>query len=169
MFVELPIDEAYAPLYEAINGRPTCCSPRWSLAFLAGVFLARTMVVPIQALREGAARIGSGDLRAAHLDQDRRRARRPRQPVQRHGRRGWRNPTPTWKTRSSSAPASWRNRSASCARSAKSRRRSTRRSTSNRCSRPSSPRRPAFRHRRRRDLRVRRAARRSSGCAPPTA
>jgi signal transduction histidine kinase len=32
------------------------------LAFLAGMFLARTMVVPIQALRAGAARIGSGDL-----------------------------------------------------------------------------------------------------------
>ena len=32
------------------------------LAALAGIFLARRMVVPIQALRAGAARIGGGDL-----------------------------------------------------------------------------------------------------------
>ena len=32
------------------------------LAALAGVFLARRMVVPIQALRAGAARLGGGDL-----------------------------------------------------------------------------------------------------------
>ena len=35
---------------------------RARLAFLAGLFLARRMVVPIQALRAGAARIGGGDL-----------------------------------------------------------------------------------------------------------
>ena len=33
-----------------------------ALAFAAGLFLARRMVVPIQALRAGAARLGSGDL-----------------------------------------------------------------------------------------------------------
>jgi signal transduction histidine kinase len=33
-----------------------------ALAFTAGLFLARRMVVPIQMLRDGAARIGSGDL-----------------------------------------------------------------------------------------------------------
>ena len=33
-----------------------------ALAFIAGMFLAGRMVVPIQALRAGAARIGSGDL-----------------------------------------------------------------------------------------------------------
>jgi GAF domain-containing protein/DNA-binding response OmpR family regulator/HAMP domain-containing protein len=33
-----------------------------ALAFAAGMFLARRMVVPIQALRAGAARLGSGDL-----------------------------------------------------------------------------------------------------------
>ena len=32
------------------------------LAALAGIFLARRMMVPIQALRAGAARIGGGDL-----------------------------------------------------------------------------------------------------------
>ena len=33
-----------------------------ALAFVAGMFLARRMVVPIQALRTSAARLGSGDL-----------------------------------------------------------------------------------------------------------
>ena len=33
-----------------------------ALAFFAGLFLARRMVVPIRAMREGAARIGGGDL-----------------------------------------------------------------------------------------------------------
>jgi nitrate/nitrite-specific signal transduction histidine kinase len=33
-----------------------------ALAFLAALFLARRMVVPIQTIRTGAARIGSGDL-----------------------------------------------------------------------------------------------------------
>src|SRR5262249_3568654 len=33
-----------------------------ALALLSGLFLARRMIVPIQALRAGAARIGSGDL-----------------------------------------------------------------------------------------------------------
>ena len=39
-----------------------CCSARSLLAFIAGMFLAGRMVVPIQALRAGAARIGAGDL-----------------------------------------------------------------------------------------------------------
>ncbi len=41
MFVELPVEEAYAPLYTALQ---------------------RLAIVPIQALRAGAARIGAGDL-----------------------------------------------------------------------------------------------------------
>ena len=40
----------------------TCCSARSLLAFIAGMFLAGRMVVPIQAFRAGAARIGAGDL-----------------------------------------------------------------------------------------------------------
>ena len=39
-----------------------CCFGALLLAFVAGMVLARRMVVPIQALRAGAARIGSGDL-----------------------------------------------------------------------------------------------------------
>ena len=40
----------------------SCCFGALFLAALAGMFLARKMVVPIQALREGAERIGAGDL-----------------------------------------------------------------------------------------------------------
>jgi signal transduction histidine kinase len=62
VFVELPVDEAYEPLYETIGRTGLFLLAALALAFLAGMFLARTMVVPIQALRAGAARIGSGDL-----------------------------------------------------------------------------------------------------------
>ena len=62
VFAELPVDEADAPLYQALarSGALLLCG--LALAFLAGLFLARRMVVPIQAIRAGAARIGSGDL-----------------------------------------------------------------------------------------------------------
>ena len=40
-------------------------------AVLAGMFLARRMVGPIQALSAGAERIGARRLQPAHLDQDR--------------------------------------------------------------------------------------------------
>jgi signal transduction histidine kinase len=62
MFVELPIDEAYAPLYESIKRSSWLLLGGLTLAFLAGLFLARKMIVPIQTLREGAARLGTGDL-----------------------------------------------------------------------------------------------------------
>ena len=64
VFVELPVEEAYAPLYESIKRSGILlCSGRCFLAALAGMFLARRMVVPIQALREGAERIGRGELK----------------------------------------------------------------------------------------------------------
>ena len=44
------------------SGRAICCCGGLTLAFLAGLFLARKMIVPIQALREGAAQIGGGNL-----------------------------------------------------------------------------------------------------------
>src|SRR4029078_1916823 len=59
MFVELPIDEAYAPLYESIKRSSLLLLGGLTLAFLAGLFLARKMIVPIQRLREGAAQAGS--------------------------------------------------------------------------------------------------------------
>jgi len=62
VFAELPVDEAYAPLYQSLVRSGALLLGGLALAFLAGLFLARRMVVPIQALRRGAARIGSGDL-----------------------------------------------------------------------------------------------------------
>jgi signal transduction histidine kinase/DNA-binding response OmpR family regulator len=62
MFVELPVDEAYAPLYAALQRLALALAAALIFAVLAGMFLARRMVGPIQALRTGAARVGSGDL-----------------------------------------------------------------------------------------------------------
>ena len=62
VFVELPREEAYAPLIDSIERSGLLLLLGLALAVLAGMFLARRMVVPIQALQAGAARIGSGDL-----------------------------------------------------------------------------------------------------------
>jgi signal transduction histidine kinase len=62
VFVELPSEEAYAPLYDSIKRSGMLLLGGLLLAFLSGVFLARKMVGPIQKLRAGARRIGSGDL-----------------------------------------------------------------------------------------------------------
>src|SRR5215469_69165 len=61
VFVETPIEEAYAPLYRSILRTGYVLLGALALAFIAGMFLAGRMVVPIQALRAGAARIKSGD------------------------------------------------------------------------------------------------------------
>ena len=86
VFVETPIEEAYAPLYASIERTGFVLLGALALAFIAGMFLARRMVVPIQALRAGAARIGSRRSFPAHRDQDRRRGRGAGRSVQRHGR-----------------------------------------------------------------------------------
>src|SRR6476646_1362285 len=62
VFVELPVDEAYQPLIASMQRSLLVLFGALCLAALAGVFLARRMVVPIQALRAGAARLGGGDL-----------------------------------------------------------------------------------------------------------
>jgi methyl-accepting chemotaxis protein len=62
VFVELPADEANAPLYSALQRLALILLAALIFAVLAGVFLARRMVGPIRALQVGAARIGSGDL-----------------------------------------------------------------------------------------------------------
>lgn len=62
VFVELPIDEAYAPLRTTIARTALLLLAALGLALLGGMLLVRKMVVPIQTLRAGAARIGSGDL-----------------------------------------------------------------------------------------------------------
>jgi GAF domain-containing protein len=61
MFVELPVEEAYASLYQALQRLAVVLLAASILAVLAGIFLARRMIVPIQALRAGAERIGGGD------------------------------------------------------------------------------------------------------------
>jgi signal transduction histidine kinase len=62
VFAELPRAEAYAPLYSTIERSGILLLAALGFAFVAGLVLARKMVGPIQALRAGAARIGSGDL-----------------------------------------------------------------------------------------------------------
>jgi signal transduction histidine kinase/CheY-like chemotaxis protein/HAMP domain-containing protein len=62
MLVELPANEAYAPLYAALKRLGVVLLAALGFAVLAGMFLASRMVGPIWALRAGAARIGSGDL-----------------------------------------------------------------------------------------------------------
>ncbi len=62
VFAELPIDEAYAPLYDSAFRAGIVILVALVLAVFAGLLLARRMVVPIRALRDGAVRIGSGDL-----------------------------------------------------------------------------------------------------------
>src|SRR5262249_25573932 len=62
VFVELPTGEAYAPLYAAIGRTGWLLLTGLVLAVLAGALFALLMVVPIQKLRAGAARLGSGDL-----------------------------------------------------------------------------------------------------------
>ena len=62
LFAELPLDEAYAPLYKSALRSGVIILVALVLAILAGLLLARRMVVPIRALRDGAVRIGSGDL-----------------------------------------------------------------------------------------------------------
>ncbi len=61
MFVELPVKEAYASLYLALQRLAIVLTAASLFAVLAGVFLARRMVGPIQALRAGAERIGGGN------------------------------------------------------------------------------------------------------------
>ena len=104
MFVELPIDEAYAPLYESIK--------RSSYLLLGGLTagVPRRPVPrpqddranPVTARGRGADRRRQS--RAAHLRQDRRRARTAGRPVQRHGGAAGGNLRRAWSRRSSSAP-----------------------------------------------------------------
>jgi signal transduction histidine kinase len=62
VFVEQPIAEAYAPLYAPLIRIGILLILGLVLALLASLALARYMVRPINALREGAAAIGAGNL-----------------------------------------------------------------------------------------------------------
>jgi signal transduction histidine kinase/CheY-like chemotaxis protein len=62
VFVELPLAEAYAPVYASILATGLVLLGGLALAILASLVLARRMVRPIQALQRGAARFGAGAL-----------------------------------------------------------------------------------------------------------
>jgi len=62
VLAEQPLAEAFAPLQGAIVLSAIFFVAGLGLSVLASVLLARRMVTPIQALQEGAARIGAGDL-----------------------------------------------------------------------------------------------------------
>ena len=62
VFVDLPVSEALQPVYAALERTAFVLAGGLLFAALAGVWLARRMVVPIRALATGAARIGGGDL-----------------------------------------------------------------------------------------------------------
>jgi signal transduction histidine kinase len=62
VFVEQPLNEAFAPLYASIYRTVLLILLGVGLATVASLFLARRMVTPIHALEAGAARIGAGAL-----------------------------------------------------------------------------------------------------------
>jgi signal transduction histidine kinase/DNA-binding response OmpR family regulator/HAMP domain-containing protein len=61
-FADVPRGEAFAPLYAAILRIVLLLAGGLALSCVVSLALARRMVTPIQALQEGAARIGAGDL-----------------------------------------------------------------------------------------------------------
>src|SRR3990172_6057049 len=63
VFVDLPLGEAFAPIYASALRTVLLLLLGIALSVLASLFLGRKMVNPIQALQAGALRIGSGDLR----------------------------------------------------------------------------------------------------------
>ena len=143
VFVELPVAEAYAPLYSTIERSGILLMAALGFAFVAGLVLARQMVGPIQALRAGAARIGSGDLAQrisvktgdeleALADQFNDMAGRLQESYA------------DLEKKVEIGRTSSRNRWRSCAPWARSARPSTRRSIFTRCSTPSSPRRCSY-------------------------
>jgi signal transduction histidine kinase len=62
MFVELPLAEAFAPVYGSLLVTGLVLLTGLILAVLSSFMLARNMVTPIRALQAGAARIGAGAL-----------------------------------------------------------------------------------------------------------
>ena len=62
VFVDLPLSEAFAPLYASLMRTAALMLLGLAAAVAVGLFLARRMVGPITALQQGAVRIGGGDL-----------------------------------------------------------------------------------------------------------
>ncbi|MBI4561843.1 MAG: GAF domain-containing protein, partial [Candidatus Rokubacteria bacterium] len=62
VFVDLPLGEAFAPIYSSVLRTALLLLLGLALSVLASLLLARKMVMPIRVLQNGAARIGAGDL-----------------------------------------------------------------------------------------------------------
>lgn len=62
VFIEEPLADAYASLYASLAISGMLLLGALVIAVVAGLFLARRMIVPIEALRAGAMRLGGGDL-----------------------------------------------------------------------------------------------------------
>ncbi|CAN7250997.1 ATP-binding protein [Bosea sp. LjRoot90] len=60
--VDLPVREAFAPIYASILRSLTLLAVALFVAVLVGIALSRKLVAPIKALGAGAARIGQGEL-----------------------------------------------------------------------------------------------------------
>jgi len=62
VFIEQPVNEGYGPLYASMLRTAGLLLAGLGFALLAGVFVARRVVRPLETLREGAERIGRGDM-----------------------------------------------------------------------------------------------------------
>ena len=67
VFVESPLSEAFAPLYDSLIRTAVLLAVGIVLSIFAGLLLARRIVRPIQALQLGASRIAAGELNH-HID-----------------------------------------------------------------------------------------------------
>jgi len=67
VFVETPLSEAFAPLYDSLIRTAVLIAAGIVLSIIAGLLLARRIVRPIQALQLGAGRIAAGEL-DHHID-----------------------------------------------------------------------------------------------------
>lgn len=67
VFVESPISEALAPIFDSLNRTAILLAAGIVLSIIAGSLLARRIVQPIQALHQGVGRIGEGAL-DHHID-----------------------------------------------------------------------------------------------------
>jgi signal transduction histidine kinase len=63
VLVERPADEAYAPLYASMRRTAILLLLGLGMAVLASLLISRRVVRPVQVLRQGATRIGAGDLK----------------------------------------------------------------------------------------------------------
>ena len=62
VFIERPVDEAYAPLYASILRTSSLLLIGLGVALLATLLVSRRVIRPLETLRQGVERIGKGDL-----------------------------------------------------------------------------------------------------------